>query len=208
MSFGFRRILSAMFSFETASMQNELLSSRTATIRKYSRRKVRSLARKVVETSFFFLWVAPFARKGIDLLLDAFEAAFDPSENVTLVLLVSGSSGAYQHNSLLPEIRAAATDPKQATGPADIRNGRRLGARESLPRRRRFRPPVSWGRLRHAARSRRWLAASQSSRPPKARRKIFATEANSYLVSATAELVLDQPPPLGPIAGDLYVVRA
>ncbi len=31
--------------------------------------------------------------------------------------------------------------------------------------------------------------------------KDFCDEANSYLVSANAELVLDKPPPLGPLAG-------
>ena len=40
--------------------------------------------------------------------------------------------------------------------------------------------------------------------------KDFCDESNSYLVSATADMVLvtDPPPPLGPIAGEPYVVRA
>lgn len=62
---------------------------------------------------FVFLFVGgAIRRKGFDLLLEAYQAAFLAGESVTLVVLASGSFGAYQHNSLSAELRAASANPK------------------------------------------------------------------------------------------------
>jgi glycosyltransferase involved in cell wall biosynthesis len=47
-------------------------------------------------------------------LLDAYEATFSKGESVTLIVLDSGSSGAYIHNSLINRVRTAAADPTRA----------------------------------------------------------------------------------------------
>lgn len=61
---------------------------------------------------FAFLFVGgAIRRKGVDLLLEAYQAAFDSGDDVSLILIISGSAGAYQHNSLLPQIQRAANDP-------------------------------------------------------------------------------------------------
>jgi glycosyltransferase involved in cell wall biosynthesis len=60
---------------------------------------------------FVFLFVGgAIRRKGVDLLLEAYKTAFDPGEDVSLILAMSGVTGAYQHNSLLPQIERAAND--------------------------------------------------------------------------------------------------
>lgn len=60
---------------------------------------------------FIFLFVGgAIRRKGVDLLLHAYRAAFDSGDDVTLALNVTGAGGAYQHNSLLPLIREIAAD--------------------------------------------------------------------------------------------------
>jgi len=62
---------------------------------------------------FAFLFVGgAIRRKGIDLLLDAYRSAFDPGEDVTLVLQVSGTAGSYRHNSLTRRLQEAAADPR------------------------------------------------------------------------------------------------
>jgi glycosyltransferase involved in cell wall biosynthesis len=150
---------------------------------------------------FVFLFVGgAIRRKGVDLLLHAFEAAFDPSENTTLVFLISGSAGAYQHNSLLAEIQAATANPKQPpilpifeTVDDFALAGLYRGADALvLPYRGEgFGMPL--------------LEAMACGKPvittAHGPAKEFCDESNSYLVPATADLVLDQPPPLGPIAG-------
>ena len=152
---------------------------------------------------FIFLFVGgAIPRKGVDLLLDAYRAAFDASESVTLVLLVSGSTGAYQHNSLIPEIRAAATDPKRAPilpifetiDDATLASLYRGCDAFVLPYRGEgFGMPI--------------LEAMACAKPvittAEGPAKDFCNEANSYLVPARVELVLDKPPPLGPLAGSL-----
>lgn len=150
---------------------------------------------------FIFLFVGgAISRKGVDLLLDAYKAAFDASESVTLVLLVSGSTGAYQHNSLIPEIRAAATDPKRAPilpifetiDDSTLASLYRGCDAFVLPYRGEgFGMPI----LEAMACAKPVIATAEGPT------KDFCDEANSYLVSANAELVLDKPPPLGPLAG-------
>ncbi len=79
---------------------------------------------------FAFLFTGgAIRRKGLDLLLDAYKAAFEPGEDVTLMLHISGSTAAYQHNSLLQQIRTAANDPLNPHR-AHFRNSRRLYPRQ------------------------------------------------------------------------------
>jgi len=61
---------------------------------------------------FMFLFVGgAIRRKGIDLLLQAYGEAFDPGDDVSLLLAPLGSQGAYQHNSLLDEVMSSAWNP-------------------------------------------------------------------------------------------------
>jgi glycosyltransferase involved in cell wall biosynthesis len=62
--------------------------------------------------SFVFLFVGgALRRKGVDLLLKAYRKAFEPGEDVTLLLVLSGTDGAYRHNSLMGEVFESARDP-------------------------------------------------------------------------------------------------
>ena len=64
---------------------------------------------------FVFLFVGgAIRRKGVDVLLEAFKAAFDDREDVSLLLAVCGSGGAYAHNSLVRQIQLTANDSRCA----------------------------------------------------------------------------------------------
>jgi glycosyltransferase involved in cell wall biosynthesis len=148
---------------------------------------------------FVFLFVGgAIRRKGIDLLLDAYKATFSEAESVTLVLLVSGSSGAYQHNSLLDDVRAAAADPMQAhvvpifetlddTMLASLYRGADAFV---LPYRGEgFGMPL--------------LEAMACAKPvitiAEGPARDFCESSNSFLVPARCEVVPEKPPPLGPM---------
>lgn len=151
--------------------------------------------------AFIFLFVGgAIRRKGIDLLLDAYKSAFDPGEPVTLILLISGSSAAYQHNSWLAEIKATATDPAQphilpifeSIDDPTLTSLYRCADALVLPYRGEgFGMPL--------------LEAMACGKPvvttAEGPSKDFCDSANSYLVAAKSEPVPDQPPPLGPMAG-------
>jgi glycosyltransferase involved in cell wall biosynthesis len=149
---------------------------------------------------FVFLFVGgAIARKGVDLLLDAYKSTFDESEDVSLVLLVSGAAGAYQHNSFVAGIRAAAADSTRPhilpifetiadSALADLYRGADAFV---LPYRGEgFGMPL--------------LEAMACGKPvittAEGPAKEFCDESNSYLIPANADVVLD-PPPLGPIVG-------
>jgi glycosyltransferase involved in cell wall biosynthesis len=150
---------------------------------------------------FNFLFVGgAIRRKGVDLLLDAYKSAFTADDSVSLVLLVSGSTGAYQHNSLLADIRAATADPTyphilpifETVDDLVLANLYRGADAFVLPYRGEgFGMPL--------------LEAMACAKPvittAEGPAKDFCYESNSYLVPAKTELVTEPPPPLGPIAG-------
>jgi glycosyltransferase involved in cell wall biosynthesis len=149
---------------------------------------------------FIFLFVGgAIPRKGIDLLLEAYDSAFKASQDVTLVLLVSDGAGAYQHNSRLAEIKAAATDPRRSfilpifelladSALAELYRGADVLV---LPYRGEgFGMPL--------------LEAMACGKPvittAEGPSKDFCDDTNSYLVPATTQPVSDKPPPVGPMA--------
>jgi glycosyltransferase involved in cell wall biosynthesis len=65
---------------------------------------------------FVFLFVGgAIRRKGVDLLLDAYREAFEPGEDVTLLITALGAQAAYLHNSLLGTVMAYTHDPTAPT---------------------------------------------------------------------------------------------
>jgi len=151
---------------------------------------------------FILLFVGgAIPRKGIDLLLEAFRSAFVSTANVTLVLLVSDASGAYQHNSWVPQIRAATVDRTmppvvpifETVADSTLANLYRGAGALVLPYRGEgFGLPL--------------LEAMACGKPvittADGPAKDFCTAANGYLISATTEAVTEPPPPLGPMVGD------
>jgi glycosyltransferase involved in cell wall biosynthesis len=149
-----------------------------------------------------FLFVGgAIARKGIDLILRAARSAFLPTANVTFAFLVSGSSGAYQHNSLIAEIRAAANDPAlphvlpifETVNDLTLAELYRGATVLVLPYRGEgFGMPL--------------LEAMACGKPVITTRegpsKDFCDDFYSYLIPATTVPVPDQLPPLGPMAGE------
>jgi len=69
-------------------------------------------ARPQAVRQFLFLFVGGvIRRKGIDLLLRAYRDAFEPGDDVTLLVTALGSQAAYQHNSLHEQVVSAAWNP-------------------------------------------------------------------------------------------------
>jgi glycosyltransferase involved in cell wall biosynthesis len=68
--------------------------------------------RPAASRKFMFLFVGGvIRRKGIDLLLEAYREAFNPGDDVSLLVAALGSDAAYQHNSLLEQVMSAAQNP-------------------------------------------------------------------------------------------------
>ena len=149
---------------------------------------------------FIFLFVGgAIYRKGVDLLLDAYKIAFS-AESVTLVLLVSSSFGAYQHNSMIAKIKAAVSDTNyphilpifETVDDPLLANLYRGADAFVLPYRGEgFGMPL--------------LEAMACAKPvittAEGPARDFCKPSNSYLIPAQSETVSDEPPPLGPMAG-------
>jgi glycosyltransferase involved in cell wall biosynthesis len=152
--------------------------------------------------SFVFLFVGgAIRRKGIDLLLQAYQAAFDPGEDVSLVLNVSGSAASYQHNSLLQQLQGAANNPTSphvqplldSLDDAALASLYRGSNAFVLPYRGEgFGMPL--------------LEAMACGKPvittALGPSRDFCSKETAYLVAAREEEVPDEPPPLGPLVGN------
>jgi glycosyltransferase involved in cell wall biosynthesis len=150
---------------------------------------------------FVFLFVGgAIRRKGVDLLLEAYQAAFDPGEDVSLILSISGTAGAYQHNSLLPQIQRAANDPSfphvqpllDSFDDATLTSLYRGCDAFVLPYRGEgFGMPL----LEAMACGKPVITTALGPSTD------FCSPKTAYLISAREVEVPDDPPPLGPLAG-------
>jgi glycosyltransferase involved in cell wall biosynthesis len=150
---------------------------------------------------FAFLFVGgAIRRKGIDILLEAYRAAFDPGEDVTLVLHLSGLAGSYQHNSLVASVRAMAADPNAPhvqllTDTLDDKTMASLyrgcDALVLPYRGEGFGFPL----LEAQACGKPVITTAQGPA------REFCSDKSAYFISAREVSVPDEPPPLGPMAG-------
>lgn len=151
---------------------------------------------------FVFLFVGgALRRKGVDLLMDAYRSAFDTGEDVTLLLVVLGVSGAYQHNSLMQEVLEAASDEigphvqplLETVDDATLANLYRGCDAFVLPYRGEgFGMPLLEAMA--CGKSVITTAAGPSGD--------FCTEKTAYLIRAEEVEVPDEPPPLGRLSGE------
>ena len=152
--------------------------------------------------SFAFLFVGgAIRRKGIDVLLEAYRAAFAPGDDVTLVLHLSGLAGSYQHNSLVSSVRAMAGDPtsphvqilSESLDDKTMASLYRGCDAFVLPYRGEgFGLPL--------------LEAQACGKPvittAEGPAREFCNEKTAYFIRAREVVVPDEPPPLGPMAGE------
>ncbi|HEY2819784.1 MAG TPA: glycosyltransferase [Candidatus Acidoferrum sp.] len=151
---------------------------------------------------FVFLFVGgAIRRKGIDLLFHAYQAAFSINQSVSLILLISGSTGAYQRNSWLADIRAATNSSMfphfhaivETIDDAVLSSLYRGCDAFVLPYRGEgFGMPL----LEAMACGKAVITTAEGPA------KDFCNESSAYLVPASEEMVSDTPPPLGPMVAD------
>ncbi len=151
---------------------------------------------------FVFLFVGgAIRRKGIDLLLEAYSQAFEPGEDVTLLITALGAQAAYQHNSLVDKVTGFTLDPTvpHAEAVTDELDDATLASLYRgcdafvLPYRAEgFCMPA--------------LEAMACGKPvittAVGPSQDFCTTATAYLVAAQATRVPDTPPPFGELVGD------
>ena len=149
-----------------------------------------------------FLFVGgAIRRKGVDLLLEAYRAAFHPTDDVTLVLLLSDAAGSYRHNSLSRNLRQSATDihtphvqilsePLNDATLASLYRG--CDALAMPYRGEGFGLPL----LEARACGKPVITTAAGPAPE------FCDESSAYLIPAQEQQVPDDPPPLGPLAGE------
>jgi glycosyltransferase involved in cell wall biosynthesis len=150
---------------------------------------------------FAFLFVGgAIRRKGIDVLLEAYRAAFAPGDDVTLILHLSGLAGSYQHNSLVSLVRAIAADPtaphvqilSESLDDKTMASLYRGCDAFVLPYRGEgFGLPL----LEAQACGKPVITTSEGPA------REFCSGKTAYLISAREVVVPDEPPPLGPMAG-------
>jgi glycosyltransferase involved in cell wall biosynthesis len=152
--------------------------------------------------SCVFLFVGgTIRRKGVDLLLQAYSDAFSCEDDVTLIFKDSGASGFYQHNNLTTQIRKLAdragmphivllTDGMDDAALASLYRG--CDALVLPYRGEGFGMPL--------------IEAMACGRPvittAAGPALEFCSAGNSYLISATAVDVPDEPPPLGEFSSE------
>jgi glycosyltransferase involved in cell wall biosynthesis len=151
---------------------------------------------------FVFLFVGgAIRRKGVDVLLEAYQAAFDCGEDVSLVLNVSGATDAYRHNTLTQQLQEIVNDPRSPhvqllTGTLDdatLASLYRGCDAFVLPYRGEgFGMPL----LEAMACGKPVITTSQGPS------RDFCSDKTAYRVSAREQGVPEEPPPLGPLVGD------
>lgn len=150
-----------------------------------------------------FLFVGgAIARKGFDLLLDAYGEAFTSSDDVTLMVKESGSSTFYSHNSLLAATRRFESGSRL---PHLILNTENMNDATLAGLYRRA------DCLVHPYRGEGFgmpLAEAMACGVPvittaRGPAPEFCTEATGWLISATNEPVPDDPPPVGEMSEPL-----
>jgi glycosyltransferase involved in cell wall biosynthesis len=151
---------------------------------------------------FLFLFVGgAIRRKGVDVLLEAYKAAFDCGEDVSLVLSVSGTTGAYQHNTLTPQLHEIVNDPRSPHVQL------LMGALDDLTLASLYRGCDAFVLpYRGEGFGMPLLEAMACGKPvittAQGPSQDSCSESTAYLVPAREEKVPDDPPPLGEFVGD------
>jgi glycosyltransferase involved in cell wall biosynthesis/tetratricopeptide (TPR) repeat protein len=150
---------------------------------------------------FIFLFVGgTIRRKGIDLLLQAYDDAFSSDDDVTLIVKDAGSQNFYQHNNLLSQVLNLAGQP---SSPHLVTIGKNMDDEELaalyrgcdvfvLPYRGEgFGMPL--------------IEAMACGKPvittAEGPSRDFCLSENSYLIPAREVQIPDPPPPLGELSG-------